>query len=44
MTVSMETVRMAGEILTKKEPIRTLGFTLPYNKKRYKLISKERNK
>ena len=21
-----------GEILTKKEPIRTLGFTLPYNK------------
>ena len=20
-----------GEILTKKEPIRTLGFTLPYN-------------
>ena len=24
-----------GEILTKKEPIRTLGFTLPYNKRRY---------
>ena len=21
-----------GKILTKKEPIRTLGFTLPYNK------------
>ena len=21
-----------GEILTKKEPIRMLGFTLPYNK------------
>ena len=24
-----------GEIPTKKEPIRTLGFTLPYNKGRY---------
>ena len=24
-----------GEILTKKEPIRTLGFTLPYNKLDY---------
>ena len=24
-----------GEIPTEKEPIRTLGFTLPYNKKAY---------
>ena len=24
-----------GEILTKKEPIRMLGFTLPYNKGNY---------
>ena len=24
-----------GEILTKKKPIRTLGFTLPYNKNGY---------
>ena len=26
-----------GEILTKKEPIRMLGFTLPYNKTVYNL-------
>ena len=24
-----------GEIRTKKEPVRTLGFTLPYNKEGY---------
>ena len=24
-----------GEIRTEKEPIRTLGFTLPYNKSSY---------
>ena len=24
-----------GKILTKKEPIRTLGFTLPYNNGNY---------
>ena len=28
-----------GEILTKKEPIRTLGFTLPYNKGIYYMAS-----
>ena len=26
-----------GEILAKKEPIRTLGLTLPYNNARYLL-------
>ena len=25
--------RLYGEILTRKEPIRTLGFTSPYNKR-----------
>jgi len=24
-----------GEILTKKEPIRTLGFAVPYNNSKY---------
>ena len=29
-----------GEILTKKEPIRTLGFTFPYNKYRFLALRK----
>ena len=28
-----------GEIPTKKEPIRTLGFALPYNKVNYPVVS-----
>ena len=33
MTISMEMGNgLYGKILAKKEPIRTLGFTLPYNK------------
>ena len=28
-----------GKVLTKKEPIRTLGFTLPYNKATYFLLN-----
>ena len=30
-----------GEIPTKKEPIRTLGFTLPYNKSYYSDLSSQ---